>query len=385
MPNSPYPIIRVSGSAYERGRQHGEAARDRVAQSVDIYRTAFATSPGLTWAEVVNRASGFAGVIERAAPEILVEMTGIADGAGFTRDEIVAINCRTEILFGTRTVDTASAHECTTIAVTPAASRDGTTILGKNWDWRAACQESVIILQAEQDDGPNFVMIVEAGMIGRDGFNEHGIAVCGNLLRSTKDGSRPGVPVPLIRRRVLNSTRLDDALGAVMNAERAASTNYIIAHDSGIIVNFEASPEQVYPVYPEAGLLTHSNHFTSTAAQVQAIGCDVGPDSLYRNQRVRDLLVPKIGQITVDDVQAALRDHTGHPKSVCRHEDERDTAEQRTASIASIVIDLGARTMYVASGPPCCHEYQPVFLPVGTQAEEGANHERTRHASAAAR
>lgn len=380
MTNPHYPLIRVSGSAYDRGKQHGEAARDRVAQSVEIYRTAFAKRPGLEWSEVVERAAGFKTVIKKAAPEILTEMSGIADGAGFTLDEIVAINCRTEILYGTRTVDPASSHECTTIAVTPNATRDGSTILAKNWDWRAACQDSVIVLQAEQDHGPDFVMVVEAGMIGRDGFNEHGIAVCGNLLRSTKDGLRPGVPVPLIRRRVLNSVRLDDALGAILHAERAASTNYIVAHDSGVIVNFEASPEQVYPVYPESGLLTHSNHFTATAAQVQAIGCDVGPDSLYRNQRARDLLEAKIGQITVEDVQAALQDHTGYPKSVCRHEDERDPEDQRTASIASILIDLGSRTMYVASGPPCCHEYQAVFLP----GSEGTGHERARHESIAA-
>ena len=376
MPNSPYPLIHVAGSARERGRQHGEQARERVARSIDIYRPAFEAGPKLQWATVLERAKGFAQQIESADPVILEEMHGIAEGAGFKPEEIVAINCRTEILYG-RDAPVAEAHECTTIAVGPNASRDKTTILAKNWDWKAACQESVIILQARQDDGPDFVMVVEAGMIGRDGFNEHGIAVAGNLLRSTLDGSRPGVPVPLIRRRVLNSRRLDDALGAIMRAERAASTNYIVAHESGVIINFEASPEQVYPIYPDAGLLTHSNHFTATAALVQAIGCDVGPDSLYRIQRARDLLEPKIGDITVEDIQNALRDHAGHPRSVCRHaEEDRDGS----ASIASIVIDLGAKAMHVASGPPCEHPYQTVGLP-GENVTGGAD---ARYARAAA-
>jgi isopenicillin-N N-acyltransferase like protein len=173
----------------------------------------------------------------------------------------------------------------------------------------------------------------------------------------------------LIRRRVLNSRRLDDALGAIMKAERAASTNYIVAHESGVIINFEASPAQVYPIYPEGGLLTHSNHFTATAALVQAIGCDVGPDSLYRIQRARDLLEMKIGDITIEDVQNALRDHAGHPRSICRHaENDRDSS----ASIASIVVDLGKREMHVASGPPCEHPYQTVGLP-GTSVTGGAD------------
>jgi isopenicillin-N N-acyltransferase-like protein len=372
--NEPYPIIHVAGSAAERGRQHGELARERVARSVEIYRRAFAAGPGLDWEGVLALARGFSTTIEAADPAILAEMTGIAEGAGFRPEEIVAINCRTEILFGTRAPAAAPAHECTTIAVAPRASRDGGTLVGKNWDWKAECQQSVIILQVEQDDGPAFVMAVEAGMVGRDGFNEHGIAVCGNLLRSTLDGSRPGVPVPLIRRRALNSRRLDDAFAAVLRAERAASTNYLIAHESGVIVDFEASPDQVYPVYPEHGLLTHANHFTAVAAQVQGIAREAGADSLYRDRRARDLLEPKIGDIAVADVQAALRDHVGYPKAICRHPDERDAPAQRSASIASIVIDLGRREMHVASGPPCCHDYQTVTLPGAERT--GAAHAR---------
>lgn len=366
MLNQPYPIIPVAGSARERGRQHGEQARDRVARSIEIYRKAFGEGPKLQWAEVLERASEFGRQIESVEPGILEEMHGIAEGSGFKLEEIIAINCRTEILYGSNQ-PASNAHECTTIAVGPNASRDGTTILGKNWDWKAECQESVIILQARQDDGPDFVMVVEAGMIGRDGFNEHGIAVAGNLLRSTLDGTRPGIPVPLVRRRVLNSRRIDDAFNAIMAAERAASTNYIVAHESGIIVNFETSPEQVYPIYPDAGLLTHSNHFTATAALVHGIGRDVSPDSLYRIQRVRDLLEPKIGDITVEDIQNALRDHAGHPRSVCRHaEYDRDGS----ASIASIVTDLGRMEMHVTSGPPCEHPYQTVGLPGSTVTSE---------------
>src|SRR6185312_23887 len=260
------------------------------------------------------------------------------------------------------------------------ASATGSTILAKNWDWRAPCQETVIILQAEQEDGPNFVMLVEAGMVGRDGFNDAGIAVCGNLLRSTLDGSKAGVPVPFIRRRVLNSARVDHAMGEILNAKRAASTNYVIAHESGIIVDFEASPDQVYPVYPEQGLLTHSNHFTAVAAQVHGIGRLSSPDTLYRMHQARELLEPNIGRITVDHVKAALRDHAGFPQAICRHPDPELPESRRSMSIASIIIDLGNRVMYVAGGPPCSHEYQMVGLPqvgVSESSREPAVYART--------
>jgi isopenicillin-N N-acyltransferase-like protein len=86
---------------------------------------------------------------------------------------------------------------------------------------------------------------------------------------------------------------------------------------------------------------------------------------------VRDLLEPKIGAITVEDVKAALRDHVGYPRSVCRHVDDRGGPHDFGISIASIVIDLAERVMWVASGPPCCHEYQAVGLPGATAASGG--------------
>ncbi len=365
-----YPVIEVGGSPYERGHQHGEQARDRVAKSIEIYRERFARSAGLEWDAAVERGRGFGASIEALDPDIYTELRGIADGAGYGVDEIVAVNCRTEILFGARNrargQASEDAHECTTIGVPPNGSAGGRTLLAKNWDWSAACQESVIVVRAEVDEGPNFVMVVEAGMVGRDGLNEDGIAVTGNLLNSTKDGQTTGIPVPIVRRRVFNARSLDGALRAVLDADRAASTNYVIAHESGVIINFEASPEQVYPVYPENGLLTHSNHFLAVAAQVQGIDCATGGDTLYRHRRARDLLESKAGELTVEDIQEALRDHAGYPLSVCRHVDA-DRGNAGSASIASIVMDVGNRTVYVASGPPCSHEYRAVTVTGATQ------------------
>ena len=378
MRNEPYPVITIRGDAYERGRQHGTLAGERVQKSVAIYQKAFSDTANLSWDQVIDRATVFTRAIEALDLEILAEMQGIGDGSGYSLEEIVAVNCRTEILFGARQREHAEAHECTTIAVSPNASASGSTIIGKNWDWRSECQESVIILQVEQTVLPNFVMVVEAGMVGRDGFNEAGISICGNLLRSTIDGTKPGVPVPFIRRRALNSDRFDNALRAVFDAERAASTNYLLAHESGTIINFEASPDHVYPVYPERGLLTHSNHFTALEALVQGIGLVSGVDTLYRHQRARDLLEPKIGAITVDDVKATLSDHIGRAQSICRHPDPDVPESRRSMSIASIVIDLGAREMHVASGPPCCNEYQVVGLPGDTR-HEGAAHAEHAH------
>src|SRR6185437_6020723 len=102
MTEQTFPVVRVSGTPFEIGRQHGTEARERVSRSVAIYRDAFARDAGLHWPSVLKQSTEFAHRIETYDANILAEMAGIAGGAGFTLEEIVAINCRTEILFGNR-------------------------------------------------------------------------------------------------------------------------------------------------------------------------------------------------------------------------------------------------------------------------------------------
>jgi hypothetical protein len=114
--------------------------------------------------------------------------------------------------------------------------------------------------------------------------------------------------------------------------------------------------------YPQRGLLTHANHFQSVVAQVQGVGNSYNGDSLYRDFRARELLEPKIGSITVEDVKSVLRDEFGSPRAICRVPHEYQ-AQGSSMTIASLVFDLGKEVMHVAPGQPNRSEYQPVRLP----------------------
>ncbi len=130
-------------------------------------------------------------------------------------------------------------------------------------------------------------------------------------------------------------------------------------------IDFETTPDNVYPVYPERGLLTHANHFQSLAAQTQGVAKSCNGDSLYRDFRARQLLEPKIGAITVDDVKAVLRDEFGAPRAICRA--PHDYAGQGSSDDHRLHCDrLDNAVMHVASGQPNRPEYQQVYLP-GTE------------------
>ena len=147
-----------------------------------------------------------------------------------------------------------------------------------------------------------------------------------------------------------------------MRAPRGASGNYLLAHRGGVAIDFELSPKQAFPVFPERGLLTHSNHFQSMVAQCTGVAKFYTGDSLYRDFRARQLLEPKIGRITVDDVKDTLRDHFGHPRSICRHPHDYPGSAPMT-TVSSQVFDLKNNRVHIAAGQPCESEYRSVGLP----------------------
>ena len=78
-------------------------------------------------------------------------------------------------------------------------------------------------------------------------------------------------------------------------------------------------------------------------------------------ERLRYLLDSKT-RITVNDLRAFLRDHDGFPNSVCQHPDPSEPPEDRYATIASIVMDLDARTLEVGDGQPCEASFEEVLV-----------------------
>ena len=96
---SPRVIEVSSPSAHERGVQYGSAAADLIARAIDYYRAGFAHQAGLGWDQVLDHIQPWQLLIERDFPEILDELAGVAAGAGVRLADILALNCRGEIIY----------------------------------------------------------------------------------------------------------------------------------------------------------------------------------------------------------------------------------------------------------------------------------------------
>jgi isopenicillin-N N-acyltransferase-like protein len=91
----------------------------------------------------------------------------------------------------------------------------------------------------------------------------------------------------------------------------------------------------------------------------------IAPNTLYRAGRMRALLRAHSGAVSFEHMRSAAADHFGAPYAICRHPDASEPNERRTMTVGAVLIDLEARTMHVANGPPCANDYVAFSLQSG--------------------
>jgi isopenicillin-N N-acyltransferase-like protein len=229
--HTPFPLIDLSGPPRERGRQYGAAAADRIHRSAEIYLTAF-EKQRLGADRVRALVDTLIPIIERFEPAYLDEMRGIAEGAHCPLEHVVVVNARTELLAQAR-LAAAEPDGCTGAVVLPEASSGGVVLHGQNWDWRAECADTGVVLRIRQENGPELLTFTEAGGLARCGMNAAGIALTANFLGSNRDGARPGVPLVLLRRRALETPHFALAIQAVYATPKWVSNNIMLSHTGG--------------------------------------------------------------------------------------------------------------------------------------------------------
>ncbi|MDB5707203.1 MAG: peptidase acyl-coenzyme A:6-aminopenicillanic acid acyl-transferase [Sphingomonas bacterium] len=351
-------LIEIAGTPYERGRQYGVQAEPEIRAGISHY-AAQVRDLKLEDSELARIVAAYLPSIEAFEPRYVEEMRGIADGAGVEFHHIVMINARTEVLklatnaaLRGQLLGDVEPDGCTTLIVAPAAAAAGRLIHAHNWDWKMESADASVVLRIRDEEGPDILMFAEAGALGRFGFNARGIGVTANYLECDRDYRQIGVPLALIRRHALEQTHFALALRTAYTTPKSGSNNMSLTHRDGEIFDFECAPDETFQVEPRRGVLVHANHWQSPVAlaKLQERGPFAMPDSLYRDRRLRALVEPRIGSLTVDDVKATLLDDWASPWSICRP--PRPSAMSNlSATVVTLVMQPALGLMEVAVLP----------------------------------
>ena len=220
------PVLRLSGSPYDMGYQHGTLLRREVRASVDNIM-AFADQqlgvPGLGRVMARRKLDRAWKQMKPHVPDrILEEMQGLADGAGIPLRALQRVHALPDLTSTT----------CASSVVAGPATGDGRLIQIRNLDWaiQSNVQRYAALMVYEPKGKRPFVSIGWLGFIGvLSGINRSGISVA-QIGAETRDTNLRGVPMPFLLRRVLEeSDDLKQAVQIIEQGPRTVGYNYLFA------------------------------------------------------------------------------------------------------------------------------------------------------------
>lgn len=329
-----FPLIEVSGSAFEMGRQHGRQA----APLIQRYLRWIDKITGKPRDLLQRNAMRFLPVIKKLSPLYIDEVMGLAEGAGIPLSD--AMLCQTR-------AEAARMWEggCTAFAITRSGTADGAPIAGQNQDLEAEYADVAIILKVRPNDGrPAAVMFTFAGQLGYAGINQHGVCNFVNALYNFQ--WQPGLPSYPVRRATLEQRSVSACLDLLKTTRTCSAFNLVLADGAGAIADVEIRPNAITPFNddnPHRRL--HTNHYITPA--FSQFEDNHLPDSAPRLLRTRQLIQKHWGKITVDTMKEILSDHEGNPAAICRHGDAA------MHSISGYIAEPAHRRLHVRRGHGC--------------------------------
>jgi isopenicillin-N N-acyltransferase-like protein len=199
------------------GRQYGEQARSQIREN----RNVFGRNWNLEKARKMLRAN--TRILKEKLPEVLEEMTGIAEGAGLALDEIILLNC----------VDTIGEdwfEECTPVGLKDSPAGP---IIAKNNDGATGTGYRYVIRKSFPDHGLPMLQLTYAGWLsGLDAMNAAGLANTHGSVGSSFDKAGPRVDIRLQGYQLMRTCRkTKEFIAGLMAASLTGKGFSIVAGD----------------------------------------------------------------------------------------------------------------------------------------------------------
>ncbi|MCI1035875.1 C45 family autoproteolytic acyltransferase/hydolase [Pseudomonas putida] len=259
-------LIIDAGSAKERGAQRATLLGDELRGGFGAYEILFEKA-GLS--QHVVRESGLRVIddIARWRPQVVEELSGIAQSGGLELWQVAALNARTELL---GSASNGLPGECSTLVYAPRQSvvERLTEPFGvQTWDWNEE-QNDFWHTQYVKGDRFSYVGITEHGILGKIGVNSGGLALFLNILAHEGDGVG-GIPVHILAARVLEEAgSVREAIELLRQVKLHSSTTLTLA-DAHEVVSVELSPVGIFEISPIDGYLLHTNHFLANGEKLR--------------------------------------------------------------------------------------------------------------------
>jgi hypothetical protein len=254
--------IELSGTPWERGRQHGQAAAQdlrRLRRGLLQYlaRLSFYGGALPFYAILTFLARGFWPFIP---PRLQEEMRGVAAGAHVGLGTVLLINVIDDLAN--------NSPRCSALAAGGRRTAGGRWLMGRNLDYPLFIQEMIrfqTLFLMEPDQGLPLASIGWPGYVGVcTGINKAGVALA-QLSAMSRDRTLKGMPAALRFRLALEEEATLTGVAARILAAPGTIGNNLMLCAPGEAAVLELSARRGYLRLPEDGLITVTNHYQSQA------------------------------------------------------------------------------------------------------------------------
>jgi len=289
------PVVRLSGTPYEMGYQHGKILDKQIRHLYYEYFEKMVVP-------LVGGQSGLKKWAEKVKPfippHLLEEMRGLADAMGRSFEEALYANV---------SIDRFQSLLCSTVVASGDATGDGEIYFGRNLDFpgRGMLHRMSVVIVFEPKGGEPFVSVTWPGLIGvLSGMNARG--VCGaTMLIHARRPVEPGMPYMLMYREALaRAKRTADVAAYIEKARRTCPNNFMVVDATGAAEVVEWTPQKVLRRPATRGVVCSTNHFKSEGLD----GISGWPGGRDRYATLAEFLEREHGRIDAARVQEALAD-----------------------------------------------------------------------------
>jgi hypothetical protein len=255
----PVPRILAHGEPFEAGHRHGAARAEALRAFLDdgLTRLDRLLPEPVSLASLRPRLAAYEDEIRAATPDLAQELSGLAEGAGISREEAVLLQVRREILGYSRIP---ARGDCTTYARAACAADPAGrhAVLAQTVDLNGGLDDQIAVLDvARPGTGRSALVLSFGGLLGYLGVNSDGLAIGLNLVLG--GDWRPGLPPYLAIRHLLDhASGVDEAI-AMLRTLRLASSRALTFCDASKAACVEIIGDR-YRVLEEREPM-HTNHF----------------------------------------------------------------------------------------------------------------------------
>ncbi|HYF51677.1 MAG TPA: C45 family peptidase [Planctomycetota bacterium] len=217
-------MLTVRGSAKERGTAHGKLLAKEVAAVTAGVKRHFR---GDDHAKVLAGAKVMRRFIDA---DVLEEHDACAEAAGVDKDDLMLVQ-----LFGDAARGLGVRTFCSIFAAFGPATKDGTLIVGRNFDYTGlGLEDGLPMILQEIPTGENagrpFVTVVCAGILnGWTAMNADGLVATNNTLFNGKDRLEGMATCFLLRKIVERAKTVEEGVKIIEKTPRACTTGMLVA------------------------------------------------------------------------------------------------------------------------------------------------------------